>query len=56
MDLERWIDVNMCAECRQNPCHPSCPEDEYNVWIGRAVALCKAVGRELPDWLIGKDD
>ena len=32
------------------------PEDEYNVWIGRAVALCKAVGRELPDWLVGKDD
>ena len=31
------------------------PEDEYNVWIGRAVALCKAVGKELPDWLIGKE-
>ena len=32
------------------------PEDEYNVWIGRAVALCKAVGRELPDWLVGKSE
>ena len=32
------------------------PEDEYNVWIGRAVALCKAVGRELPDWLIEKSE
>ena len=31
------------------------PEDEYNVWIGRAVALCKAVGEKLPDWLIGKE-
>lgn len=31
------------------------PEDEYNVWIGRAVALCKAVGKKLPDWLIGKE-
>ena len=31
------------------------PEDEYNVWIGRAVALCKAVGKELPGWLIGKE-
>lgn len=31
------------------------PEDEYSVWIGRAVALCKAVGKELPGWLIGKE-
>lgn len=31
------------------------PEDEYNVWIGRAVALCKAVDEKLPDWLIGKE-
>ena len=25
--------------------------DEPNVWIGRAVALCKAVGRKLTDWV-----
>ena len=30
----------------------NCAEgDEPNVWIGRAVALCKAVGRKLPDWV-----
>jgi hypothetical protein len=27
------------------------PTDEWNYWIGRMVSMCKAHGRELPEWM-----
>lgn len=28
-----------------------CKTDEWNIWIGRMVAMCKATGRDLPAWI-----
>lgn len=35
----------MCAECRQTPCHPSCPNAEPDKLLGK----CYLCGRKIFD-------
>jgi len=42
------VTLDFCGKIYFSNC---CESDEWNIWIGRMVVMCKATGRKLPSWI-----